>query len=67
MIRPDSIKEFYLILKETNFAIQRLDIEIEIMEKLKKGEVPIPPEKSTDSENICLLAEPVIKTVEVNE
>lgn len=51
--------------EETETAIRRLDVEVDTMEKMKSGEAPPPPKPSPEAAKAMVLAEPVIKIVEV--
>ena len=53
------------MLNETNNAIEKIDVEVETIEKLKQGEAPPTPQLSAKSERAEVTAEPVIKIVEV--
>lgn len=66
MSRPDSIREYKVMLRETDNAIKKLDVEVETIEQLQKGEVPAPPKPSPEAEKAMIPTEPVIKVVEVS-
>ena len=61
------MREYEVMLNETDGAIKRLDTEIDILEKMKNGEVPAAPTLSTEAEKAVSVAEPVIKIVEVGK
>lgn len=53
-------------LNEKQGVIDKLDIEVEFIEKIKNGEAPPPPAMSKAGDSAVITAEPVIKIVEVN-